>query len=132
VIHKKLAWLLLISRSMVRVYNGVKHVDKGLLEVGQSFSATRVQSWRHIVLPSAVPFIVTGLSQGVAMGMVGMFIAEISTQLSGLGSALTAQANAYHTARVLGIILIIMSMGVTFRTIMRMLERKVAPWFAQS
>ena len=124
--------LFVVFPMTISVYNGVKHVDKGLLEVGQSFSATRVQSWRHIVLPSAVPFIVTGLSQGVAMGMVGMFIAEISTQLSGLGSALTAQANAYHTARVLGIILIIMFMGVTFRTIMRMLERKVAPWFAQS
>lgn len=124
--------LFVVFPMTISVYNGVRHVDKGLLEVGQSFSATRVQAWRHIVLPSAVPFIVTGLSQGVAMGMVGMFIAEISTELSGLGSALTTQANAYHTSRVLGIILIIMVMGVTFRTIMRMLERKVAPWFAQS
>jgi len=124
--------LFVVFPMTISVYNGVRHVDKGLLEVGASFSATRVQSWRHIVLPSAVPFIVTGLSQGVAMGMVGMFIAEISTQLSGLGSALTTQANAYHTARVLGIILIIMTMGVTFRTIMRILERRVAPWFAQT
>ena len=123
--------LFVVFPVTISVYNGVRHVDKGLMEVGQSFCATRTQVWRHIVLPSAVPFIVTGVSQGVAMGMVGMFIAEISTQLSGLGSKLTAQANAYHTSRVLGIILIIMTLGVTFRTIMRLVERKVAPWFAQ-
>ena len=124
--------LFVIFPVSITVYNGVRHVDKGLLEVGQSFCATRPQVWRHIVLPSAVPFIITGVSQGVAMGLVGMFIAEISTALSGLGAALTTQANAYHMSKALGIILVIMALGVTFRTLMGILQRKLTPWFAQS
>jgi ABC-type nitrate/sulfonate/bicarbonate transport system permease component len=116
----------------ITVYNGVRHVDRGLLEVGASFCATRPQVWRHIVLPSAVPFIITGVSQGVAMGLVGMFIAEISTALSGLGAVLTTQANAYHTSKALAIILIIMALGVMFRTLMGFVQRKLTPWFAQS
>lgn len=124
--------LFVIFPVSITVYNGVRHVDKGLLEVGKSFCATRPQVWRHIVLPSAVPFILTGVSQGVAMGLVGMFIAEISTALSGLGATLTAQANAYHTSKVLAIILIIMALGITFRTLMGILQKKLMPWFAQS
>lgn len=124
--------LFVIFPVSITVYNGVRHVDKGLLEVGQSFCATRPQVWRHIVLPSAVPFIITGVSQGVAMGLVGMFIAEISTALSGLGAALTTQANAYHMSKALGIILVIMALGVTFRTLMGILQRKLTPWFAQA
>ena len=124
--------LFVVFPVSITVYNGVRHVDKGLLEVGKSFCATRPQVWRHIVLPSAVPFILTGVSQGVAMGLVGMFIAEISTALSGLGAALTAQANAYHTSKVLAIILIIMALGVTFRTLMGILQKKLMPWFAQA
>lgn len=124
--------LFVIFPVSITVYNGVRHVDKGLLEVGQSFCATRPQVWRHIVLPSAVPFIITGVSQGVAMGLVGMFIAEISTALSGLGASLTTQANAYHMSKALGIILVIMALGVTFRTLMGILQRKLTPWFAQS
>lgn len=124
--------LFVVFPVSITVYNGVRHVDKGLLEVGKSFCATRPQVWRHIVLPSAVPFILTGVSQGVAMGLVGMFIAEISTALSGLGATLTAQANAYHTSKVLAIILIIMALGITFRTLMGILQKKLMPWFAQS
>ncbi len=116
----------------ITVFNGVRHVDTGLLEVGQAFCASRLQVWEHIVLPSAVPFIITGVSQGVAMGLVGMFIAEISTALSGLGAVLTAQANAYHTSKVLAVILIIMALGITFRTLVGVAERKLTPWFAQS
>ncbi|HUW78410.1 MAG TPA: ABC transporter permease [Candidatus Nanopelagicaceae bacterium] len=123
--------LFVIFPVSINVYNGVRNVDKSLLEVGQSFCANRRQIWGHIVLPGSVPFIVTGVSQGVAMGLVGMFIAEISTALSGLGAVLTAQSNAYHTSKVLGIILIIMVLGVVFRTLMRLVERKVAPWFGQ-
>ena len=124
--------LFVVFPVSITVFNGVRHVDKGLLEVGESFCASRVQVWRHIVLPSAVPFIVTGVSQGVAMGLVGMFIAEISTALSGLGAVLTAEANAYHTSKVLAIILIIMVLGTTFRTLVGIAQRKLAPWFAQT
>lgn len=124
--------LFVVFPVSITVYNGVRHVDKGLLEVGESFCASRTQVWRHIVLPSAVPFIVTGVSQGVAMGLVGMFIAEISTALSGLGAVLTAQANAYHTSKVLAIILVIMALGVFFRSLVGILQRKLTPWFSQS
>jgi ABC-type nitrate/sulfonate/bicarbonate transport system permease component len=124
--------LFVVFPVSITVFNGVRHVDKGLLEVGESFCASRVQVWRHIVLPSAVPFIITGVSQGVAMGLVGMFIAEISTALSGLGAVLTAQANAYHTSKVLAIILIIMALGTVFRTLVGLAQRKLTPWFAQS
>lgn len=124
--------LFVVFPVTITVYNGVRQVDKGLLEVGESFCASRTQVWRHIVLPSAVPFIVTGISQGVAMGLVGMFIAEISTALSGLGAVLTAQANAYHTSKVLAIILLIMALGVVFRSLVGLLERRLAPWFSQA
>ncbi len=124
--------LFVVFPVSINVFNGVRHVDKGLLEVGESFCASRPQVWRHIVLPSAVPFIITGVSQGVAMGLVGMFIAEISTALSGLGAVLTAQANAYHTSKVLAVILIIMALGVSFRTLVGLAQRKLTPWFAQS
>lgn len=124
--------LFVVFPVTITVYNGVRQVDKGLLEVGESFCASRIQVWRHIVLPSAVPYIVTGISQGVAMGLVGMFIAEISTALSGLGAVLTAQANAYHTSKVLAIILVIMVLGIVFRSLVSLLERKLAPWFSQA
>lgn len=114
---------------VVTVYNGVKQVDSGLIEVGRSFGASQGQMWLHIVLPGSVPFIMTGITQGVAMGLVGMFIAEIFTALSGIGSVLETQANAYHTGPTLATVLVIMILGVGFRSLVAMLHRRLAPWF---
>jgi len=113
---------------VVTVYNGTKNVSPQFLEVGRSFRASEFQIWRHIVLPAVVPFIATGVSQGVAMGLVGMFISEIFTALSGIGQVLETAANAYHTSEPLATILVIMTLGVLFRFGALSLQRKVAPW----
>lgn len=117
---------------VVTVYNGVTHVDRSLLDVGRVFGASQLQMWRHIVLPAVVPFIMTGMTQAVAMGLVGMFIAEIFTALSGLGAVLETQANAYHTAPTLATILVIMALGVAFRYLVSLLQKRLAPWFSEA
>ncbi len=117
---------------VVTVYNGVTHVDRSLLDVGRVFGASQLQMWQHIVLPAVVPFIMTGLTQAVAMGLVGMFISEIFTALSGIGAVLETQANAYHTAPTLATILVIMVLGVSFRFLVSVLQKRLAPWFSEA
>ena len=117
---------------VVTVYNGVTHVDRSLLDVGRVFGASQLQMWTHIVLPAVVPFIMTGLTQAVAMGLVGMFIAEIFTALSGIGAVLETQANAYHTAPTLATILVIMVLGVGFRYLVSLIQKRLAPWFSEA
>ncbi|MEJ2668381.1 MAG: ABC transporter permease [Deinococcales bacterium] len=113
----------------IAVYNGVRSVDAALVEVARSFRAGEAAMWRHVIIPSVVPYIVTGLSQGVAMGLVGMFISEIYTALSGMGQILAFSANAYKTADMLAVLLTVMILGVTFRTVIEVLRRRLAPWF---
>jgi NitT/TauT family transport system permease protein len=113
----------------IAVYNGVRSVDASLIEVARSFRANEMAMWRHVIIPSVVPYIVTGLSQGVAMGLVGMFISEIYTALSGMGQILAFSANAYKTADMLAVLLTVMILGVTFRTVIEELRKRLAPWF---
>lgn len=113
----------------IAVYNGVRSVDSALVEVARSFRAGEAAMWRHVIIPSVVPYIVTGLSQGVAMGLVGMFISEIYTALSGMGQILAFSANAYKTADMLAVLLTVMILGVTFRTVIEVLRKRLAPWF---
>jgi NitT/TauT family transport system permease protein len=74
----------------------------------------------------------TGMTQAVAMGLVGMFIAEIFTALSGIGAVLETEANAYHTAPTLATILVIMVLGVVFRYLVSILQKRLAPWFSEA
>lgn len=131
------AQLIIISMfvlfpTTIAVYNGVRNVDPSLIEVAHSFRASETEMWRHVVIPSVVPYIVTGLSQGVAMGLVGMFISEIYTALSGMGQLLAYTANSYKTADMLAVLLTVMILGVFFRTVIELLRRRLAPWARQT
>jgi len=112
----------------VTVFHGIREIDPELLEVSRSLRLSRRQTWLHVLLPGAVPFIVTGATQGVAMGMVGVIIAEVQTQLTGIGDALQTQSSTYHTAAALAVILLIMALGLTLRLMLSLIQRWVIPW----
>jgi ABC-type nitrate/sulfonate/bicarbonate transport system permease component len=113
---------------VVTVSTGVRNLDSELIEVARSLRMSRPGFWRHVLLPGTVPYITAGAAQGVAMGLVGMFIAEIFTQLSGLGDLLETAAQTYHTDQALAVLLVIMTLGVALRAIITLVQRKVAPW----
>lgn len=120
--------LFVLFPSVVSVSVGVRNIDPDLIEVARSLRMSRASMWRHVLLPGTVPYIAAGAAQGVAMGLVGMFIAEIFTQLSGLGNLLETAAQTYHTDNALAVLLVIMTLGVALRSLITIVQRKVAPW----
>jgi len=120
--------LFVVFPSVVTVSAGVRNLDSDLLEVARSLRMSRMSLWRHVLLPGTVPYIAAGAAQGVAMGLVGMFIAEIFTQLTGLGNLLETAAQTYHTDQALAVLLVIMALGVSLRALITFIQRKVAPW----
>lgn len=112
----------------VTVFHGVRQIDAELTEVARSLRLNRRQMWIHVLLPGAVPYVITGATQGVAMGLVGVIIAELQTQLSGIGAALQTQSQTYHTAAALSVVLLIMTLGITLRAILALVQRRLVPW----
>ncbi len=112
----------------VTVFHGIREIDPELMEVSRSLRLNRRQTWLHVLLPGAVPFIITGATQGVAMGMVGVIIAEVQTELTGIGKALQTEASTYHTAGALAVILLIMALGLSLRALLSIVKRWVVPW----
>ena len=70
---------------VINTYQGVKGVDPKLLEVGRAFRCSEWQLWSNIVLPAALPFIVTGLRLALGRGLIGMVLADLYTAISGIG-----------------------------------------------
>lgn len=64
---------------------GVGRVPVAYLEVGRSFRATRLQLWRTVVLPAALPSIVTGLRIGLGVAWMTLVAAELTDVRDGLG-----------------------------------------------
>ncbi len=113
---------------VINTYQGVKNVDPKLLEVGRAFRCSERQLWTNIVLPGALPFIVTGLRLAVGRGLIGMVLADLYTAISGIGYLIVRTASTYRIDKMFVPIVVLGLLGVTLTALLRVLERRVAPW----
>ena len=115
---------------VINTYQGVKHVDPRLLEVGRAFRCSERQLWSNIVLPAALPFIVTGLRLAVGRGLIGMVLADLYTAISGIGYLIVRSASTYRVDKMFVPIVVLGLLGITLTALLRAAERRVAPWTA--
>lgn len=115
---------------VINTYQGVKNVDKHLLDVGRAFRCSEGQMWRHIIIPASLPFIVTGLRLAVGRGLIGMVIADLYTAISGIGYLIVRTASTYQVDRMFVPVVTLGILGVTLTALLRFLERRIAPWTA--
>ena len=113
---------------VINTYQGVKNVDGKLLEVGRSFRCSERQLWTNIVLPGALPFIVTGLRLAVGRGLIGMVLADLYTAISGIGYLIVRTASTYQVDKMFVPIVVLGLLGVTLTACVRFVELRVAPW----
>jgi NitT/TauT family transport system permease protein len=117
---------------VINTYQGVKSVDPKLIEVGRAFRCSEYQLWTNIVLPAALPFIVTGLRLAVGRGLIGMVLADLYTAISGIGYLIVRTASTYQVDKMFVPIVTLGLLGVSLTALLRVAEKYVAPWTAAS
>ncbi len=117
---------------VINTYQGVKSVDPKLIEVGRAFRCSERQLWANIILPAALPFIVTGLRLALGRGLIGMVLADLYTAISGIGYLIVRTASTYQVDKMFVPIVTLGLLGVTLTALLRLAERYVAPWTAAS
>jgi sulfonate transport system permease protein len=113
---------------VINTYQGVKSVDPKLLEVGRAFRCSERQLWGNIILPAALPFIVTGLRLALGRALIGMVLADLYTAISGIGYLIVRTASTYQVDKMFVPIVTLGLLGVTFTALLRLAEKYVAPW----
>ena len=121
-------FLFVIFPVLINTTRGVREVDPELLEVARSFCSSERRMWFDLILPSALPFIVTGLRLAIGRALIGVIIAEFYTSLSGLGDLITTNASNFQTARMFVPIVVIALLGVVFTALLELAERRLVPW----
>ncbi len=113
---------------LLNTYQGAISVDPMYRDVARAFRATDRQTWRHVVLPSCIPYIAAGINISLGHALTGMIIAEFYTNASGLGGLVLNNADTFQTARMFVPIFVVMGLGVLLMSSTRWLKRKIAPW----
>jgi ABC-type nitrate/sulfonate/bicarbonate transport system permease component len=123
-------FLFVIFPVLINTMRGVREVDPELVEVARSFCSSERRMWRDLVMPSALPYIVTGVRLAIGRALIGVVVAEFYTALSGLGNLIAVNANSFQTARMFVPVVVIALLGVTLTAALEWVEHRLAGWRA--
>ena len=123
-----IVFLFAVFPVLINTTRGVKETDPRLEEVAQSFCSSERRKWLDLTLPSALPYIVTGVRLAIGRGLIGVVVAEFYTSISGLGFVIVSNANQFRTSRMFVPILVLMILGVVLTKLLELLERRLTPW----
>lgn len=111
--------------------HGVRNTRKDLVEVAESFQATKAQTVRHVILPGAVPYVMGGLRIAAGRLLLGVVIAEIFLDLTGVGGIIQTESAYFRIANMLVGVLVFAVLGVIMMVGFDMLEKKFSAWKAE-
>ncbi len=109
----------------------MRTLDEALLKAARSFGANDRQIFRTLALPSAVPFLISGLRLGAGRGLVGIVIGELYAANVGVGYLIALYGSTFQTAPLFVGILIITLMGITLDVTLRRTEAYFEKWRPQ-
>ena len=120
--------LVAVFPILVTTEVGLRSTDKHLVEVAQSYNASRMQIFWTVTLPYALPFVVSGVRVAWARALVGIIVAEFFGSFAGFGFAILAAEQTFDTAVLLAYVIILGMMGLLGSLLFEALERRLAPW----
>ncbi len=92
---------------LLNTYAGVKQVDMIYLRAARNLGARNLMLFREVVLPAAMPSIMTGLRVSVGLAWILMVVGELVAVPSGLGDTLMRAQDYSQTDRMLAYMLLI-------------------------
>ncbi|HEY8578550.1 MAG TPA: ABC transporter permease [Beijerinckiaceae bacterium] len=113
---------------LLNVMAGVRTTDDQLLGAGRAFCATQWDLFRTIVLPSSVPFIIVGLRQGLAHGLIGVVVGEFFAGSNGIGYLIGEAAMSFKTDLLFACVIIVATVGIGVSAILQRVERYFQRW----
>ena len=113
---------------LINTIGGVKAIDRDLLRAARAFCASDWQIFTTVVLPGSVPFILTGVRQAVALGLIGVVVGEMFGGSEGIGYMVNYGGQTFQTDTVfLGVVIIALS-GIVLTWLAERLERHFSRW----
>lgn len=107
---------------------GVRSVSKDHVNAARSLGASRSQVLAEVVLPSAVPAILTGIRIALGAGWTTLVAAELVAATSGIGFMIQSAAQFLVTDIVIAGIVVIALIAIFLEYIARLIERRLVPW----
>ena len=113
---------------IVNARAGIRSVEPSLIEMSTSYGSSERQLWREILLPGALPAIMTGVRLGLGRAITGMVIIELLMVAVGVGNLILLYRGLFMPDLLYGVVVLIVVEALILVSLVRVVERRVAPW----
>ena len=114
--------------TVVATYGAVDNVDRTLIRMGQSFGLSWWSIVRKIVLPGAMPGILSGLRISLAIAIILLVAAEMLGAEFGIGAYILEAGSLYDLERLFAGVVILSVLGVLVSALIGLIERRLLAW----
>ena len=113
---------------LVNTIAGVKALDADLLRAARAFCASDRQIFSTVAIPGSVPFILTGVRQGVAHGLIGVVVGEMFAGSQGIGFMIAYGGQTFATDTLFVGVAIIAVAGILLTWMAERLQQRFSRW----
>src|SRR5450631_474391 len=114
--------------TMLATAAGIQTIDPQLLLAARSMGATLPQRITRVIIPAAIPTVLSGLRVGGALVIVGVVVSEMLISSAGIGYLISRYRTILESAHVFAGVLLVLAMAVAFNALIRFVERRAAVW----
>lgn len=114
--------------TVVATYGAVDNVDRTLIRMGQSFGLSWWSIVRKIVLPGAMPGILSGMRISLAIAIILLVAAEMLGAEYGIGAYILEAGSLYDLERLFAGVVILSLLGVIVSAVIGLIERRLLNW----
>ena len=126
-----LIYLAIFAPVVMSTLAGVKSAQQVRIRAAQSLGASRAQVLWLVILPGALPEILTGLRIGLGVGWSTLVAAELIAATRGLGFMVQSAGEFLATDVVLAGIAVIAIIAFLLELGLRALQRRLTPWHGE-
>ena len=116
---------------IINTMAGVRNTEAALLRVARSFGASDALTFRRVVLPGSVPFILTGFRLGIGHALTGLVVAEYIAAKHGVGQIIAIASQTFQTPKAFAGVVLIACTGMLLTTVLHRIENRFQSWRPQ-
>ena len=113
---------------IVNTVAGMRSVNPLLVASARTMGATQLQILRHVVFPTMVATVFTGLRLAMTLTLLGVILAELFVSTNGIGNYTQIFAETFKPASLFGLILVLAAGAVALNELVRTVEERFSRW----
>jgi ABC-type nitrate/sulfonate/bicarbonate transport system permease component len=121
-------WLGTIFEITVSAAAGVHAADARFHDIARSFGASGWTTFRTVMLPASVPYILSGTRLATGRALVGVVVSEFLAANAGIGFYISLNGSFFNTANVFFGVIILGIVGLALGEIVRRIEKRFDRW----